>query len=53
MRLFYERWRSEHDAIPAALHNAQVAFATGRVATEWKNEWSEPYFWAGFSYTGP
>ncbi|HKV77588.1 MAG TPA: CHAT domain-containing protein [Candidatus Sulfotelmatobacter sp.] len=54
MRLFYHRWRHEHDEISSALHNAQLAFAAGHIpGDEWKKEWAEPYFWAGFSYLGP
>ena len=56
MRMFYSEWQREGYDVSSALRRAQLAFATGDVAAppgEWRSEWAEPYFWAGFSYLGP
>jgi hypothetical protein len=54
MGLFYRRWRIEGDDVPTALRHTQVAFATGTAKVDgWSDDWSQPYFWAGFSYIGP
>lgn len=54
MRRFYDLWRRDGHAVPDALRRAQVSFAQGGEGLEgWRAEWSEPYFWAGFSYLGP
>jgi len=54
MRRFYDLWRRDGYAVSDALRRAQLSFAHGGVGIEgWRDEWSEPYFWAGFSYLGP
>lgn len=54
MRLIYQRWRREGDEVSSALRKAQLTFATeGISGAEWRSEWADPYFWAGFSYLGP
>jgi CHAT domain len=55
MQLFYRQWRHIGNDVPCALRQAQLQFATGGAADlkEWRPEWTEPYFWAGFSYLGP
>jgi CHAT domain-containing protein len=53
MQLFY-RAREGMDT-SSALRHAQLEFARGEGAgvEGWRSEWTEPYFWAGFSYLGP
>ena len=54
MRRFYDLWRRDGCTVSDALRQAQLTFSKGGSGVDgWRDEWSEPYFWAGFSYLGP
>ena len=50
MRRYYTIWQRNTVSMATALRDAQLAFANGAENDDWKPEWREPYYWAGFSY---
>jgi hypothetical protein len=53
MRRYYTIWQPNTSSMASALRDAQLTFANGDESENWRPEWREPYYWAGFSYVGP